>query len=96
MRQGSRGRVGQPSKGAWDCVGMGMRIERLWLRRVIVVKEQKTAKVNAFVTCLLRTAFQGSSSSAVSLRYATSPSYQNYCHTKRLQKQVIKKTSFIW
>lgn len=27
MRQGGRGRVGQPSKGAWDCVRMGMRIK---------------------------------------------------------------------
>lgn len=60
MRQEGRGRVAEPSKGAWGWVGMGMRIKRLWLRRVMVVKEQKMAKVNAFITCLLRTAYQGS------------------------------------
>lgn len=60
MRQEGRGRVAEPSKEAWGWVGMGMRIKRLWLRRVMVVKEQKMAKVNAFITCLLRTAYQGS------------------------------------
>lgn len=60
MKQGGRGRVGQPSKGAWDYVRTGMRIKRLWLRRVTVVEEQKMAKANAFIACLLRTAFQGS------------------------------------
>jgi len=60
MRQGGRGRAGQPSKGAWDHVGMGMRMKGLGLRRAVAVKEQQTAKVTTFITRLLRTAFQGS------------------------------------